>query len=101
MEFKTAQIIYKARNNLLPDNTQNMFMDREEGYDLRGNLNLKQRCFHTAHKSMCISVCGVILWNALGEEIKQQSKNVAQFKKMDRDIIFARYRNEEGKCKAH
>ena len=42
VEFKTAQFIYKARNNLLPRNIQKMFKDREGRYGLRRELNLKQ-----------------------------------------------------------
>uniref|UniRef100_A0A672HNL4 Reverse transcriptase domain-containing protein n=1 Tax=Salarias fasciatus TaxID=181472 RepID=A0A672HNL4_SALFA len=65
VEFKTAQIMYKASNNLLPGNIQKMFRDREGGYDLRGKFKFKQPTVYTTLKSMCISVCGVKLWNSL------------------------------------
>ena len=70
MEFKTAQTMYKAINNLLPGNIQKMFLDREGGYNLRGKFNLKQPYVRINRKSMCISICGVPLWNGLEEEIK-------------------------------
>ncbi len=81
VEPKTAFILCKARNNLLFDNVRNMFMDREGVYNLRGKFILKQCSFHTTLKSMCVSIWGVILGNALDEEVKQ-SKNIRQFKKM-------------------
>lgn len=39
VKFKTAQIMYKARNNLLPRNIQKLFMERQGGYNLRGEHN--------------------------------------------------------------
>lgn len=39
VKFKTAQIIFKASNNLLPRNLQQMFFEREGRYNLRGDLN--------------------------------------------------------------
>lgn len=38
-----------------------------------------QPCVCTTLKSMCMSVCGVTLWNSLDEEIKQSSSTI-QFK---------------------
>ena len=51
--------MYKVRNNLLPSNIQKMFLDREEGCNLRGTFHLKQHCVCTNLKSVCSSVCGV------------------------------------------
>ena len=95
VEFKTAQIMYKAKNKLLPGNIQRLFKEREGGYNLRWDLNMKQHYARTNIKSMCISICGVILWNGLEENIKQ-SVNVVQFKNMYKKYIFTRYRSEEG-----
>ena len=36
VQFETAQIRYRARNNLLPRKLQTLFIDREGGYNLRG-----------------------------------------------------------------
>ncbi len=41
MEFKTAQTMFKARNDLIPRNIQKVFTDREGGYNFRGKLNMK------------------------------------------------------------
>lgn len=47
IQFKTAHIIFKARNNLLPNKIKKLFSEREEGYNLRGELNLKRHCVRT------------------------------------------------------
>ncbi len=62
VKFKTALIMFKARNNLYPDNIQKLFWDREGGYNLRGELNFKKHCVRTTKKNMWKSVCGVDLW---------------------------------------
>ena len=68
VNFKTAQIIFKARNNLLPGNIQKMFFNREGDYNLRGEHKLKQLRITTTRKSQCITICGVNLWNGLDLE---------------------------------
>ncbi len=57
VEFKTAQIVYKAKNKLLPGNIQQLFTDRHGCYNLRGALNMRQQNARTKLKSMCISIC--------------------------------------------
>lgn len=91
VHFLTAQIIYKAINNLLPDNILKMFSKRERGYNLRGELNLKHPRIRTTLKSFCISVCGVKLWNRLSKDMKQ-CPSMAQFKKRFKDMVFTGYR---------
>lgn len=54
-------------------------------------MNLKNCCVCTNLKSMCISICGVTLWNGLDVD-----KNIAQFKRTYKETIFKRYRDEEG-----
>ena len=56
--FKTAQIMYRARHNLLPRKLKTLFVDREGGYNLRGNLHFKQLKVRTTLRSM--TICGVI-----------------------------------------
>ena len=89
--------MFKARNGLLPGNIQQMFGDREGGYNLRRELNLKVHYAGSTLKSMCISVCGVSLWNGLSMEV-QRSPNMNHFKKVYKKIIFKRYSDEEGLC---
>lgn len=63
VQYKTTQMMFKTSNNMLPNNIQNLFRNREGKYDLRGQCNLKI-------KSMCITVCGVTLWNGLDGKLK-------------------------------
>lgn len=41
---------------------------------------------------MCISNCGVNLWNGLEEELKE-SRGINQFKKRYKKVFFERYRD--------
>ena len=93
VDLKTAQIIYKARHNMLPSNIQNRFRDRDGRYELRGELNFKEIGASTTRRSMCISVRGVKLWNGLPEMIKN-SKSVKQFSKSLQQATLAKYQME-------
>ena len=53
-------------------------------------MGLKQSNVNTTRKSMCISVCGVKIWNGLTEEVKH-STNITQFKKQMKHTILAKY----------
>ena len=79
VNFKTGLILFKACKKWLPGNIQLMFMVREGTYNLRGNYNFKLPTIHSTLKSICISVCGVKLWNKIDEEIKM-CMNSKQFK---------------------
>ena len=94
IEYKTAIIMYKARNKQLPANIQVLFSDREGGYNLRGELKLKTAFARIKVKSFCISVCGVQLWNNMNVEIMQCS-NMIQFKKRYKQNIIMRYKEDE------
>ena len=72
VEFKPAQVMCKA-SKLLPGKIQKLLMDREEGR-LRENL-VCSNTVRTDFKSMCFSICGVILWNDLDEN-KQGKNNI-------------------------
>ena len=95
VEFQTTQIMFKAKINILPLNIQKLFSDREGGYNLRGKLNFKVNSVRTTRKMFCISICGVRLWNSLSGEIKE-CPNINQFKIKYKELIFTRYRDEEG-----
>ncbi len=97
VKFKTAQIMYTARNHLLLGNIQKMFCDSEGSYNLREKLNLKKHCVRTTMKSLCISVGALDLWNGLGEKLKG-CINIKHFKKMHRTQILRGCADEEGIC---
>ena len=87
--------MFKAKINILPLNIQKLFSDPEGGYNLRGKLNFKVNSVRTTRKMFCISICGVRLWNSLSGEIKE-CPNINQFKIKYKELIFTRYRDEEG-----
>lgn len=95
VHFQTAQIMYKAIHNKLPGNIQKLFFNREGGYNLRGECNLKHQRARTTIKGFCVSVCGVRLWNSLGVELKR-CPSMTQFKKQYKHMVFTKYREEEG-----
>ena len=56
VQFKTAQIMFKARNQLLPGNIQKLFMDRRGGYNFGGELNKKN-----AISEQLLKVCALYI----------------------------------------
>uniref|UniRef100_A0A3Q3IAB9 Reverse transcriptase domain-containing protein n=1 Tax=Monopterus albus TaxID=43700 RepID=A0A3Q3IAB9_MONAL len=92
--YKTAVFMYKARNNLLPGGIQKLFNEREGGYNLRGQLNLKIHAIRTTKKRFCISISGVKLWNNLSVDIKN-SKRIDEFKHKYKGMCQSRYMQEQ------
>lgn len=91
VEYKTAIIMYKVQNGILPRNIQERFSDREVSYNLRGELNLKTKFARTTLKSFTISVCGVKLWNGMQVEFKLCS-SVKQFKRKYKEHLITKYK---------
>lgn len=81
IQFKTTQMLFKARNNLLPENIRKLFTEREGGYSLREELNFKIHHARTTLKSLCLSISGVKLWNSLTDELKK-SKTIGILKRI-------------------
>lgn len=92
VDLKTTQIMYKAKNKVLPNNIQKWFKERDSRYNLRRRGNLSQSMARTTLKSMCISVNGVRLWNNLPVTIKE-SKHIVQFKRRFKMSILEKYIN--------
>uniref|UniRef100_A0A3Q3EUW8 Reverse transcriptase domain-containing protein n=1 Tax=Labrus bergylta TaxID=56723 RepID=A0A3Q3EUW8_9LABR len=87
VDYQVAQIMFKARNKLLPGNIHKLFFDREGGYNLREKLNFKMLAVRMTLKSQCISIGGVKLWNGMSTELKH-CPNMIQFKNMYKAMIF-------------
>ena len=51
-------------------------------------------CLRKTLRSRSITICGVILWNGLEQELKQ-STSIIQFKRMYRNTFLENYENEE------
>lgn len=91
----TAQIMYKAQNKTQPGNILKLFSGGEGRQDLRGKCNFKTCRSWTTRKSFWVSVCGVRLWNSMNVELKQCT-SINQFKIQYKNMISARYKEEEG-----
>ena len=90
VELKTAIIMFKAFHNLLPLNVQQFFSIYESVYSTRQECNFIQKYARTSLKSMCISVKGVKLWNALDSSLIS-CRSVHQFKKYYTDKVLNSY----------
>lgn len=80
-ELQTLLVMFKAKSRRLPENIQTIFVFHSENKDHRGKFDLKHPYAQTTLKLMCISVCGVKLWNSLKTDLKVCT-NIHQFKKM-------------------
>ncbi len=72
VHFQTAQIMYKAKKNLLPGNIQKLFLNGEERYNFRRECNFKHlyvRTIFNVFQSMYFC-----MWS----EIAEQTKSSAQ-----------------------
>ena len=94
VQYKTSIIVFKARKNDLPSQVQKLFHDREGGYYLRREFNLKEMYAKKVKKRQCLSVCGVKMWNTLSEEIKR-STNIHLFKKHCKTFVLSKYDGSE------
>lgn len=89
VKFKTAQIIYKAKNNMLPKNIQKLLKkgDDEKGgrYELRWKFNLNQTNKHKYYIKKHVSLwLGVKQWCSLPVNIKV-SNNIAVYVNIQND----------------
>ena len=81
IELKTAILMYKAYNYILPDTLQYYFeLDNNNYYNTRKTFIYKEKFTRTVLKTMCISILGVKLWNNLHPNIRN-SNSIFIFKK--------------------
>ena len=94
VDFKTAQIMFRAFRNCLPENIQKLFQHRDQHHthDLRGRNLLYQPKVRTTAKSFCISVQGVKLWNGLSED-QRSCMNIYQFNREFKRNVIVTYCN--------
>ena len=83
-------ILYKAVNKSLPKNLQKHYMYNEivPVYNTRNKFILKYA--RTTLKSMCVSIKGSKLWNAICDKLKS-CKNVYTFKKLYIRTLLEKY----------
>ena len=93
VQYQTAQLMFKAKNNKLPKNIQQLFKLEDVQYNLRRTLNFKRNRNRTTMRGFCVSVCGAKMWNALSVKLKT-CNSMHQFKSTFKRTIFHSYENE-------
>ncbi len=93
VDFKTAQLMFKINNNLLPDCIQKMFNLRQSHYSLRGMCIYSKSKIRTNTKLRCTTVTAVNLWNTLENNLKTCS-TITSFKTILKNKMINSYRLE-------
>ena len=88
IKLKTCMILYKAVNKSLPKNLQKHYNEIVPVYNTRNKFILKYA--RTTLKSMCVSIKGSKLWNAICDKLKS-CKNVYTFKKIYTRKLLEKY----------
>ena len=72
VKFKILLLMFKAKNIELPTNLQEMFATKiDKRYVTRKQNNFIVQYSKSRVKSMCLSILGVKLWNALDNDLKE------------------------------
>ena len=71
VKYRTAIVMFKLYYGKLPTLLQSRFTRSENIHNTRSKNTFIVRYSQTNLKSMCISVCGIKLWNALPVNIKE------------------------------
>lgn len=87
VELQTLLVMFKVKGRTMPDNIQNLFAFSSENKDHGRKFDFKHPFARTTLKQMCISVCGVKLWNSLTIDLKA-CININQFKRMYKNKII-------------
>lgn len=90
VDLCTAKLIYKAKQQTLPQSLQAMFSVRESNYDLSGTYMFNKPYCRTKLSSNCPSNKGVQLWNSFPDEIKMAT-SLPQFKILYKRMVIKRY----------
>ena len=90
--LKTAIFMYKVFNKSLPRNLLERFDIKHENtfYNLRSKHYFKLRFARTTQKQMCLSYCGIKLWNSISEEISK-CQTLQLFKSKYKNDLISRY----------
>ena len=78
--IKTLETVYRVGKNTLPVCIRNMFVLKEQKYNLRSQLNYTRTITRSHEKGRCVSVLGVKLWNDLRDDLKA-CRSLQNFKK--------------------
>ena len=83
--------MFKAKNMELPINRQKLFCTKKDKrYITRKQNNFIVQYSKSRVKSMCLSILGVKLWNALDDDLKECNL-LAKFKKVLKSTYLDNY----------
>ena len=92
IELKTAIFMYKVYTKSLPRNILEKFeiKNKNRCYNLRSKKVFNLKFVRTTQKQMCLSVCGIKLWNSLSEETLK-CKSIQSFKSKYKSMLLFKY----------
>ena len=90
IEFNNVNIVYRAYVMSLPLNIQCFFEVKEHSYSTRNQSKFAVKYARTNYKSMCVTIKGVKLWNAIDFNI-QNCNTVYQFRKKYKRNLLLKY----------
>ena len=91
VKFKILLLMFKAKNIELPINLQELFGTKiDKRYVTRKQNNFIVQYSKSRVKSMCLSILGVKLWNALDDDLKECNPLV-KFKKVLKSTYLDKY----------
>ena len=92
IELKTAIFMYKVYTKSLPRNLLEKFeiKNKNRFYNLRSSQAFNLKFVRTTQKQMCLSVCGLKLWNSLSEETLN-CKSIQSFKSKYKSMLLYKY----------
>ena len=91
--FKTAVLLFKAKNSTLPPNIQRLFIKKESKLQTRQKEDFYQLSVRTTFKAMSLSVCGVKVWNNLNIDLRN-SKSERIFKLKLKSEFIDKYKEQ-------
>ena len=93
VKLRICTIVYKACNRLLPPKLLELLsFETSTMYRTRNSGKLKCKYARTNKKSMCLSICGISMFNNINKEIVN-CRNVRLFNKMYKKFILNSYVN--------
>ena len=92
VDFKTAQLMFKINNNMLPDCVQKMFKKRQSYYNFRGVCMFTKTKIRTNIKQRCTTVTAVNVWNNLENDLKM-CRTICTFKKTLKSRMINLYKS--------
>ena len=90
IELNNVNIVYRAYIKSLPLNIQCFFEDKEHNYSTRNKSKFAVKYARTNSKSMCVTIKGVKLWNAVDFNL-QNCNTVYQFRKKYKRNLLLKY----------